>query len=423
MQYFGEDSFMRFSRLIWLILGASVLLAQPAESPSRRVFPKETGSEGFGVWHANPPLWTRGRYLATPKTTTTGEPYVSPSQMISIYGVSAAATVPSTATPTLAIVDAYDSPGAEADLGVFSAKYALPPCTTANGCFSKVNQTGGKGVPRRNEGWESEINLDTQWAHALAPYAKILLVEANSSSDADLFAAVNYARQHASVVSMSWSGPEWQGQGYYDTSVFKQTGVTFLAASGDNDAAVGYPASSANVIAVGGTSFATDYEGNVVLPVTETGWSDEYGGSGGGCSAYTAQPAFQKSWVPPSCKMRGIPDVAMDADPSSGVLVYISRQGGWWIYGGTSMACPMFAAIIADVNGYRASTGSKSTVSPPLSTALADLYAAAYANYGMYFNDIKSGGYPFVAGPKWDFVTGLGSPKANALMQDLNTAK
>jgi kumamolisin len=177
------------------------------------------------------------------------------------------------------------------------------------------------------------------------------------------------------------------------------------------------------VIAVGGTSFATNYEGYVVLPVTETGWSDEYGGSGGGCSAYTAQPAFQKSWVPPSCKMRGIPDVAMDADPSSGVLVYISRQGGWWIYGGTSMACPMFAAIIADVNGYRASTWSKSTVSPALSTALADLYAAAYANYGMYFNDIKSGGYPFVSGPKWDFVTGLGSPKANALMQDLNTAK
>jgi subtilase family serine protease len=121
--------------------------------------------------------------------------------------------------------------------------------------------------------------------------------------------------------------------------------------------------------------------------------------------------------------MRGIPDVAMDADPASGVMVYISRQGGWWAYGGTSLACPMFAGIIVNVNSYRASTWSKTTVSAPLNTALADLYAAADANYGMYFNDIKSGGSPFSSGPNWDFVTGLGSPKAGPLMGYLGSAK
>jgi subtilase family serine protease len=408
---------MKFSRLIWLILGASALLAQPVELPSRRVFPKESTGPGLGRWEARPPLWTRGRYLATPKATTTGAPYVTPSQMQSIYGL-----YPENYPATIAIVDAYDSPNAEADLGVFSSKYGLQPCTTQNGCFSKVNQLGSKTPPRRDAQWESEINLDTQWAHAIAPYANILLVEASSSSDSDLFAAVNYAKQHASVVSMSWSGPEWQGQSYYDATIFNQVGVTFLAASGDYDATVGYPASSAHVIAVGGTSFATNGQGYIELPVIETGWTDRYGGSGGGCSVYTAQPAFQNGWVPSTCTMRGIPDVAMDADPASGVMVYISRQGGWWLYGGTSLACPMFAGIIADVNGYRVSTWGKSA-SQLLSNALQDLYSAATYNYGMYFNDIKSGGKPFGSGPRWDFVTGLGSPKANSLAPYLESAK
>jgi subtilase family serine protease len=415
MERYKEEGSVKFSRVIWLILGASVLLAQPVQMSWRRVFPKESTDGGFGVWQARPPLWTRGRYMISPlATTTTGKPYVTPSQMRTAYGVSLLYYA-----STIAIVDAYDSPNIEADLGVFSSTYTLPACTTANGCFTKVNQNGTKTYPKRNAGWESEINLDVQWAHAMAPYSKILLVEANSASDSDLFAAVNYAKQHAAVVSMSWSGPEFQGQSYYDSSVFNQAKVTFLAATGDSDSVVGYPASSANVIAVGGTSFATNAQGYVILPVTETGWTDQYGGSGGGCSAYTAQPAFQAPWLSTTnCKMRGIPDVSLDSDPASGALVYISRQGGWWIYGGTSLACPMMAGIIADVNGYRASTLGKSA-SQPLSKALADLYAAASYNYTLYFNDIKSGGRPLISGPRWDFVTGLGSPKASALMQYL----
>jgi subtilase family serine protease len=406
---------MQYLGLLGLAMTASVLLAQPAQEPPRRVFPVRSSVGANGVWEARPPLWTRGRYLSTPKTTTTGAPYVTPSQMQSIYGVYTT-DYPS----TIAIVDAYDSPNAEADLGVFSSTYGLSPCTTANGCFTKVNERGAKVYPVRNSGWESEINLDTQWVHAMAPDANILLVEANSASYADLFTAVNYAKQHASVVSMSWGGSEMSGQGLYDTTVFSQAGVTFVAASGDSDASVEYPASSANVIAVGGTSFALNSKGYVILPVIQSAWTDKYGGSGGGCSAYTPQPAFQKTWVPSSCAMRGVPDLALDADPASGVPVYISRQGGWWIYGGTSLSCQLFAGILADMNGYRISTYYKSAQAP-LSTALADLYSAAGVSYATYFLDITSGGGPDSAGPRWDFVTGLGSP-TSSLMNYLESA-
>ena len=416
---------MAISRSVWFCLCASVLLAQPATQSWRPVFPIASGERGVGAWQARPPLWTRGRYFVWPElgamwpgvTSTTGAPYVTPSQMRTAYG----ATMIYYAS-TIAIVDAYDSPSVEADLSVFSSTYGLAACTTANGCFTKVNQRGTKIYPRRNAGWESEINLDVQWAHAMAPNSKILLVEASSASDADLFAAVNYAKQHATVVSMSWSGPEWSGQTYYDASVFSQPNVTFLAASGDTAGELGYPSTSANVVAVGGTSFATNSKGYVILPVIESAWTNYYGGSGGGCSAYTAQPAFQALWVPSSCKRRGVPDVSLDADPASGVLVYISRQGGWWIYGGTSLACPMLAGLIADVNGYRSYALGK-TASPPLGQALKDLYSAAYYSYSLYFNDIQKGGDPFAAFPRWDFVTGLGSPKAGALMQYLVSSK
>ena len=416
---------MTLSRLAWTLLCASTLMAQTAMQSWRPVFPRESEDRTAGKWQARPPLWTRGRYFVWPElglmwpgvTSTTGAPYVTPSQIRNAYGASMIYYA-----STIAIVDAYDSPAVEDDLNVFSSTYGLPACTTANGCFTKVNQRGAKIYPRRDSGWEGEINLDVQWAHAMAPNSRILLVEANSASDADLFTAVNYAKQHARVVSMSWSGPEWSGQAYYDASVFTQPNVTFLAASGDTAGVVGYPSTSANVIAVGGTSFATNSQGYVILPVIESAWTDQYGGSGGGCSAYTARPAYQALWVPSTCKMRGVPDVSLDADPASGVLVYISRQGGWWIYGGTSLACPMLAGLIADVNGYRNATLGKAA-SQALSQALQDLYSAASYNYSLYFNDIKTGGKPYRAGPRWDFVTGLGSPKAGALMQYLISSK
>ena len=409
---------MQSLRLLCLAMAASVLPAQPAPGPPRRVFPIRSGPIGNGGWKARPPLWTRGRYLEAPQTTTTtGTPYVSPSQMQSIYGLSLVEY-----TTTIAIVDAYDSPNAESDLNFFSNNYGLPPCTTANGCFTKVDQDGKKVYPIRNSEWEQEINLDTQWVHAMAPSSNILLVEAKSESNTDLFAAVSYAKLHASVVAMSWGGPEMCGQGQYDTTVFYQAGVTFVAASGDKGDTISYPASSPNVIAVGGTSFAVNSQGYIILPVVETAWNDADGGSGGGCSLYTPQPAFQRGWLPSSCTTRGTPDVALDGDPASGVQVYISRQGGWFILGGTSLSAQLFAAIVADVNGYRTSTYFK-TASPTLYMLLPQLYSLAGRSYATYFKDITGGGGPLSAGPGWDFVTGLGSPIGSMLMNYLTAVK
>jgi subtilase family serine protease len=112
-------------------------------------------------------------------------------------------------TATIAIIDAYDDPRAESDLGVYRQRFGLPACTTANGCFKKVNQTGGTRLPRTNAGWALEISLDIQWAHAIAPGAHILLVEANSNSFANLLAAEDYAKTHAQYVSNSWGASEF----------------------------------------------------------------------------------------------------------------------------------------------------------------------------------------------------------------------
>ena len=170
---------------------------------------------------------------------------------------------------TIAIVDAYDDPRAEADLGTFSSKFGLPPCTTANGCFKKVGQTGTTRLPRGNQGWALEISLDVQWAHAVAPGAHVLLVEANSASFTDLMAAVDYAKAHAQYVSMSWGGSEFSGESAYDFH-FQQSGVSFFVSSGDNGTPAEYPSASPKVISVGGTTLHFDSSGAVT---SETGWS------------------------------------------------------------------------------------------------------------------------------------------------------
>ncbi len=248
---------------------------------------------------------------------------------------------------TIAIVDAYDDPTAEADLGVFSSYYGLPVCTTANGCFSKVNQTGGTKYPKTNAGWALEISLDVQWAHAIAPGAKILLVEATSNSFTNLLAAEDYAKAHAQYVSNSWGASEFSGESGYD-SHFSQPGVSFFVSSGDAGLPAEYPSSSPNVISVGGTTL--HFSGSTFS--SETGWSS----GGGGCSAYetatSAQSGFS-GYAQVNCKgKRATPDVSLDADPASGVSVYDSTryQGyrGWWVVGGTSASSPMWAARSAD---------------------------------------------------------------------------
>ena len=269
-------------------------------------------------------------------------PYgLSPQTIKSVYSFPTSSTAGS--GKTIAIVDAFDDPTAEADLGVFSSQYGLPACTTANGCFQKVSQNGGGNYPRRDAGWALEISLDVQWAHAIAPGAKILLVESKSNSFTNLLTAEDYAKSHAQYVSNSWGAPEFSGESSYD-SHFSQSGVSFFVSAGDAGLPAEYPSASPNVISVGGTTLTLGSGGNLI---SETGWSD----GGGGCSSYETATAAQRAFSgygQAGCgTSRATPDVSLDADPASGVSVYDSTsyqgQSGWWRVGGTSASSPMWA--------------------------------------------------------------------------------
>jgi subtilase family serine protease len=316
-------------------------------------------------------------------------PYgLSPSTIKSVYSFSTSSTAG--AGETIAIVDAYDDPTAESDLGVFSSQFNLPSCTTGNGCFKKVDQFGGTAYPRTNTGWALEISLDVQWAHAIAPGATILLVEASSNSFTNLLAAEDYAKSHAQYVSNSWGGSESSGEASNDGH-FAQSGVSFFVSAGDAGLPAEYPSASPNVISVGGTTLKVSSSGALI---SETGWS----GGGGGCSAYEtatpAQAAFA-TYAQVSCGgKRATPDVSLDADPASGVAVYDSTryQGrqGWFTVGGTSASSPMWAARSAD-------TG-------------AVVNASAVYGGAITFRDITAGnnGAPCLTG--YDLCTGLGVP-------------
>jgi len=271
---------------------------------------------------------------------------LSPATIKSVYGFSTSQNAG--AGKTIAIVDAYNDPTAESDLSVFSSQYGLPVCTTANGCFKKVNQNGGsKAAPKTNSGWALEISLDVQWAHAIAPGAHILLVEASSNSFTNLLAAEDYARTHAQYVSNSWGGSEFNGEASYD-SHFSQPGVSFFVSAGDAGLPAEYPSASPNVISVGGTTL--NFTGGTFT--SETGWSS----GGGGCSSYENASSEQASfagYAQAGCGgKRATPDVALDADPASGVSVYdtTTYQGrsGWFQVGGTSASSPMWAGRAAD---------------------------------------------------------------------------
>jgi subtilase family serine protease len=282
---------------------------------------------------------------------TTSPTGLAPSQIKSAYGWPTKPTAG--AGETIAIVDAKDDPAAEADLAAFDAQYGLPPCTTANGCFTKVDASGGTNYPPFNNSWAFEISIDVQWAHAIAPGAKILLVEAQSGNDSHMFAAEDYAKVHAQYVSNSWIGNEVPGESKND-SHFVQPGVSFFAGSGDSFLKAyyptGYPSVSPNVISVGGTQLNFDSSGNLL---SETGWT----GGGGGCSAYeqasSAQSAFAYYPQVGCAGFRATPDVAADAGPGSAVSVYDSnpfggQTGNWFAAYGTSVATPLWAARTAD---------------------------------------------------------------------------
>jgi subtilase family serine protease len=317
---------------------------------------------------------------------------------------------------TIALVDAYDDPNAESDLAVFSQQFKLPVASTSNGFFRKVYATGHK--PSANANWSVEISLDVEWAHAIAPKATIILVEAASNNLSDLLKGVDVAvRNGATLVSMSWDSGEFSGERNSDNH-FVTNGVTFLAASGDSGTGVTYPAASPDVIGVGGTSLTLDSNGNYL---GETAWS----GSGGGLSAYEPQPLYQAQFGIPddSRGLRGVPDVSYNANPGTGYAVYdsvaISGASGWFQIGGTSAATPQWAATIAIANSTRAGLRKAN-----LSSADTALYSLAEANLNRDFHSVTQGengscGALCDALAGYDFVTGLGTPRVNVLVPTL----
>lgn len=392
-------------KIRFVVYGMALCLSVAAQDRGDRPMVARRG-EG----EIRPHSWMKGNRGGGAPSGATAPQFLYPSDITTAYGITG--SLGGGSGVTVAIIDAYDAPNAEADLGVFSTQFGLPACTTANGCFKKVNETGGTSYPAYNSGWEGEISLDVQWVHAVAPNAHILLVEASSSNTTDLLAAVNYGKAHASVVSMSWGGGESRGQTGSD-STFVESGVTFLASSGDSGGLVEWPSSSPYVIAVGGTNLAVS-GGHVAQPIVETAWS----GSGGGCSRYEAAISAQSGFVPSTCTRRAVPDVSMDGGNNSAVSVYISKQGGWYGVYGTSLAVQLYAGLLATANGERPS---------PMNSALSDLYAAAAGapTSSLYlgdFRDITSGtAGSYSAEPGWDFVTGLGSPRAGSLVPFLVT--
>lgn len=322
---------------------------------------------------------------AVPLVTATPLGY-GPANLQSAYGIAGeAATLGD--SQTVAVIDAYDDPTAESDLATYRSQYGLPACTTANGCFRKVDQTGGSNYPPADAGWDDEISLDLDAVSAICPRCHLLLVEADNGDLNDVAAAVDEAATlGATEISNSYGGPEFAGESAFDPD-YDHPGIAVTASSGDGGYGVSYPAASRYVTAVGGTSLTP-------APATARGWAEvAWPGAGSGCSRYEAKPPWQ---LDIGCANRTVADVSAVADPATGAAVYSSSSGGWVVYGGTSLSSPIIAA-------YDALTGA--AASPQY----------AYANLGSYF-DITSGSngscgtYLCDAGIGYDGPTGLGTP-------------
>jgi N-acetylneuraminic acid mutarotase len=326
-----------------------------------------------------------------------------PADLLSAYGL----PTDGGAGATVAIVDAFDDPAAEADLAIYRQQFGLPACTTDNGCFKKIDQRGGTDYPAPDAGWAGEISLDVDMVSAIAPNAKILLVEADTNAFEDMGAAVNRAvASGAKYVSNSYGSgyTTVPGSGEDPSEVteldqyYNHPGVAIVASTGDEDYGVAYPAASPYVTSVGGTALnrsAADPRG-----WSESVWHNSFGGPGSGCSVYEAKPAWQKDT---GCANRAVADVSAVADPVTGVAVYQTYgRVGWQVYGGTSASSPIIAGVYA-VAG----------------TPSAGTYPSSYLyDKPTAFNDVTAGAngtctpaYLCTAGAGYDGPTGLGTPK------------
>jgi subtilase family serine protease len=329
---------------------------------------------------------------ATPNVTPSG---YGPADLRSAYVISG------TGNGTIvAIVDAYGYPNAKADLAVYRAQYGLGACTTANGCFIKINQSGGTSFPPTNTGWDQEQALDLDMVSAICPGCRIMLVQASSAIYGNLAAAVNEAAaKGAKVISNSYGGGESGSSAY--NSAYTHPGIAITASSGDSGYGASFPATSPGVIAVGGTSLthASNARG-----WSETAWS----GGGSGCSKTYAKPSWQTDTL---CTMRMETDISADADPSTAVAVYGptgggffgSSRSGWMVFGGTSVAAPLVGAIYGLTN---ASPNAAQKIWQVAPTGLNDVTSGSNGSCG--------GTYFCTAGAHYDGPTGNGTPAGTA---------
>jgi subtilase family serine protease len=372
-------------------------------------------------------------------------PY-APAAIVHAYGVdqvtfNSGKVAGNGAGQTIAIVDAYYDPTIQSDIAKFSTKFNLSQLDgkNGNGLFT-VKDLSNKTLSPAGDDWTMETALDVEWAHAVAPKANILLVEAASDGadlagkPVDLLNAVHTAATTKGVVtvSMSWGQQETAQETSWD-SYFTTSGVTFLAASGDGGAGTIWPSVSPNVVSVGGTSLTLTTKNTIA---SEKGWgngslSSYYGGSGGGFSQYEPLPSYQKGitssgggYKYTSFGARLSPDVAAVADPNTGVNVLDGADGGWFQVGGTSAATPMWAGIVAIGDQGRALAGaaplsSAQTLSTIYKnpTAFHDVTKGSTGSYGVYdsFGNLV-GIIPVSAQKGYDLVTGQGSPIATAVV-------
>jgi hypothetical protein len=358
----------------------------------------------------------------------------NPAQIRAAYGMPAL-TAPANqlgAGQTIYIVDAFDHPNAYADLNAFNTKFGLPACTNVvvtalplpaagTACtfvkvYASASGTLTSAAPKYDAGWATEISMDVQWAHATAPLARIVLIEAADANSGSLMGAINLANaMGAGVVSMSFGANEGSWTPSVD-SIFTTPGMTYAASTGDSGSLVSWPSVSPNVLAVGGTTLA--YNGSAAR--TETAWSK----TGGGISAYTAMPSYQTGFSvagQPAAKMRAVADVSFNADPQTGQYVAVTPPGGaiqWYGAGGTSVSAPQWAGLIAVANAMRASSGlpALGLVQPLLYTKISSVftsYSASFADVAAGSNGpcaacLSTGGY--------DTPTGLGTPNVSAML-------
>ena len=348
-----------------------------------------------------------------PASTLGNSGAYDPGYLQSAYNVASLIQAGAGRGQVVAIIDAYDSPTAESDLGNYRSWFGLPslsmcstwPSTTA--CFSKVNQSGATSpLPATNTGWASEIALDLDMVSAICPTCTILLVETNSNGYQDLTAAVNEAVSlGANVVSNSYGGGEWNGETSLDNA-YTHPGVAVTVSSGDGGYGTEWPAASPSVTAVGGTSL-TQLSNTGSRNGSETVWSS----AGSGCSVYEAKPSWQTDTA---CANRTVADVSAVADPNTGVWTYDTTGGtGWGIWGGTSVAAPIVGSVYA--LAANSSTSGVTMSSDPYSHtgSLFDVLSGS--------NGACGGTYLCTGVAGYDGPTGLGTPNGAAAFTNGST--